>query len=70
MLKKRHTPPSRLHYEKSHPTVSARLPRDEYDDLAGYFAMTGQNLAHLINEILDDREPPIELHLEKVRSMP
>lgn len=55
-----HTPPSRLRYEKSHPTVSARLPKGDYDRLKGYLAMTDQSLADLIKETLDGREPAIE----------
>jgi len=31
MAKVTHKPPARLRYEESHPTVSCRLSRDEYD---------------------------------------
>jgi len=31
MVKATHKPPARIRYEQSHPTVSCRLSRDEYD---------------------------------------
>ena len=41
MAKKRHKPPSRIRYEKTHPVISVRMPKKWIDDLDAYLDEQG-----------------------------
>jgi len=65
MAKAIHKPPARLRYEQSHPTVSCRLSRDEYDllkqrleDLGGisFADFVKDSLGLLLLKIPDTKE--------------
>ena len=51
--KKRRTPPSRLRYEASHPTVTVRVTRELYDELADLKAAAGLSVAGVLRIGLD-----------------
>ena len=41
-------PPSRVKYEKSHPTISCRVPQEVYAQLAKAKVMTGKSFSHFL----------------------
>src|SRR5208283_3087690 len=46
--KEKKTSPSRSRYEKSHPTVSCRVPKDLYDELETISKKEGKSLADIL----------------------
>ena len=45
---KRHSPPSRLRYEASHPTISVRIDRGLYEELKALKAVSGLSVAQVL----------------------
>jgi hypothetical protein len=60
MAKKTHKPPSRARYELSHPTVSARISKNEHQKLKQYLDDREISLAEFIRESLEIQKPKIE----------
>jgi hypothetical protein len=59
MARKSHKPPSRVRYELSHPTVSARISRDEYQKLKQYLDNRVISFADFVRESLEIQKPDI-----------
>ena len=57
MPKAKRKPPSRERYEKSHPTVSARVSLELYKKLNEIREKTGKSFADILKEGLDMQEP-------------
>jgi hypothetical protein len=60
MVRKNHKAPSRIRYEQSHPTVSARISKDEYQKLMQYLDERVISFADFVRESLDIQKPDIE----------
>ena len=60
LAKKRHIPPSRLRYEKAHPTISVRVSRDLHDRLKELKAESGKSAGDVLREALDVQEPSVQ----------
>ena len=58
--KKRRTPPSRLRYEASHPTVTVRVSRELYDQLQTLRNEANFSYAEILKTGLDKLEPTAE----------
>ena len=57
-VKATHKPPARVRYEQSHPTVSCRLSKDEYDLLKQRFEdLGGISFADFVKESLGLQQP-------------
>jgi len=61
----KHKPPSRLRYERAHPTISLRVDLDTYEKLRGIQDRSGKSLAALIKECLGLREASVNDSYEK-----
>jgi len=57
MKKKKHQPPSRIRYNKTHPTVSIRVSRDLYDELKDLREKSGKSLGDILREALSKQAP-------------
>jgi hypothetical protein len=57
MKKKVHKPPSKIKYDESHPTVSARVDRKLRDELKGLQKLTGKSLADILREAVTKQKP-------------
>jgi hypothetical protein len=57
MKKKAHKPPSRIRYDQSHPTVSARVDRKLYDELKELQKLTKKSLAEILREAVRKQKP-------------
>lgn len=53
--KTRHKPPSRVRYEKEHPTLSARIPRALYDRIVALCRQQEKSFAVFLREALERR---------------
>ena len=61
MVKATHKPPARVRYEKSHPTVSFRLSRDEYGLLKQRLEdLGGVSFAEFVKQSLGLIQPDID----------
>ena len=60
MPKQKHVPPSRVRYEKSHPTVTARLPRNLYEEIRSLKATGRLSVADIIKIGLDKAKPAVQ----------
>ena len=58
--KKRRTPPSRLRYEASHPTVTVRVTRELYDQLQTLRNQANFSYAEILKTGMDKLEPTAE----------
>ncbi len=54
--RKEKTPPSRIKYEKNHPTVSARLPKEKRERLLELLRSLGITLPQLLLHFIDEYE--------------
>ena len=61
MPKKKQVPPSRKRYDQQHPTVSARVPLQIYDQLQRLKSLSGKSLADVLMEALNRQKPSTEL---------
>jgi hypothetical protein len=52
-----HKLPSRIKYEKSHPTISVRVSRELYDGLKNLMKITGKSMGDVLREALDKQMP-------------
>lgn len=72
MRKKAKKTPSRIKYDKGHPTVSARLPAEKRVKLLLVLKKLGINLARLLTNLADETEiklrPPDEARKEGFRN--
>jgi len=66
MKETRHLPPSRIRYERNHPTVSFRVTLDERRRLEAFMKKTGQPLRAVVVQTLGLLEARIE-KIEKAR---
>lgn len=57
MPRKKHVPPSKKRYDEQHPTVSARVPRELYDQLQQLKELSGKSLADVLKEALGAQGP-------------
>jgi ribonucleotide reductase beta subunit family protein with ferritin-like domain len=57
MKKKVHKPPSRIKYDESHPTVSARVDRKLYDELKELQKLTKKSLTDILREAVRKQKP-------------
>ena len=57
---KRRTPPSRLRYEASHPTITVRVSRELYDQLQTLRSQANFSYAEILKTGLDKLEPIAE----------
>ena len=57
MSKKSHKPPSREKYDSSHPTVSARVTKEMYEELETLRCVSGKSLGDILREALDKQLP-------------
>jgi hypothetical protein len=60
MVRKKHKTPSRVRYELSHPTVSARITKEEYQKLKQYLDDRVISFADFIRESLEIQKSDIE----------
>lgn len=58
--KRRKLPPSRVRFEKSHPTITIRLKEADRDKLLEMSKRTGKSAAKLVQEALDPMKRDIE----------
>jgi hypothetical protein len=63
---KRHESPSRIKYEKNHPTISARLSKDKHDKLLVLLRSLGVTLPQLLLHFIDEYEIKI-MPIEEAR---
>lgn len=56
MAKKKRGSPSRIKYEKNHPTVSARLPKEKRERLLALLRSLGITLPQLLLHFIDEYE--------------
>jgi len=61
MPKKKQVPPSRKRYDQQHPTVSARVPLQIYDQLQELKRLSGKSLADVLKEALGRQKPSAEV---------
>lgn len=54
---KAHKPPSKIKYDKSHPTVSIRVTRELYDRLKELREQGGKTLGDILREALKQQAP-------------
>jgi len=57
MRKKVHKPPSRIRYEQSHPTVSARVDKKLYDELKELQELTKKSFTDILREAVRKQKP-------------
>ena len=57
MGKTAHKPPSRIKYEKSHPTISVRVSKELYDGLKNLMKITGKSMGDVLREALGKQMP-------------
>ena len=57
MKKKVHKPPSRVKYDESHPTVSARVDQKLYDELKELQKLTKKSLTDILREAVRKQKP-------------
>jgi hypothetical protein len=55
-MRKQNKSPSRLRYEKNHPTISARLPKDKQEKLLELLQSQGISLPRLLLHFIDEYE--------------
>ena len=60
MKRKTKMPPSRVRYEQSHPTVSARVDRELYDRLTEVRELEGKSFADMLREAYGVQEVAAE----------
>ncbi len=60
MPRKKQVPPSRKRYDQQHPTVSARVPLQIYDQLQELKRLSGKSLADVLKEALGRQKPSTE----------
>ena len=61
MPRKKQVPPSRKRYDQQHPTVSARVPLQIYDQLQLLKSLSGKSLADVLKEALGRQKPTTEV---------
>ena len=61
----RHKPPSRIRYEKSHPTVSFRIKKEYYDKMKKLLDQKGQSIADFFKEALGIQEESYQQPYDK-----
>ncbi|PVV83301.1 hypothetical protein [Dehalogenimonas alkenigignens] len=64
MRKENHRPPSRIKYEKAHPTISARVSQELYEEIKAFLATTNQSLADLLLIALGKHKPDVDKAFE------
>lgn len=64
MTKKRHQPPSRIRYNRTHPTVSIRVSADLYDKLKDLREKSGKSLGDILREALRKQAPTVQKAFE------
>lgn len=57
MAADRHVPPSRLRYESSHPTVSARVSKRLFREIKALKERSGKSVADVLREALATQAP-------------
>jgi len=57
MRKRKHQPPSKVKYNKSHPTVSIRVSSDLYAKLKDLREKSGKSLGDILREALSKQAP-------------
>ena len=62
MVKKKHTPPSRIKYEQNHPTVSFRLDKSLLDKLNSFLEKEKISKPDFIKIALKEQEENYYLH--------
>jgi Ribbon-helix-helix protein, copG family len=59
-MKKRHRPPSRIRYDKTHPTVSIRVSQEMYGQLKELRSKSGKSLGDILREALGKQAPSVK----------
>jgi hypothetical protein len=52
-----HKPPSRIRYERSHPTISVRVSRELHDEIKNLMKITGKSMGDVLREAHDKQMP-------------
>ena len=67
MTRKRHVPPSRERYEKSHPTVTVRVTAELYEELQELRTTAGFSFGQVLRSGLDKAQLAVEKGLDGAR---